>query len=156
GRLWKGTRSGAAAVVISRRPFHPGPLGAHKTTSRLAYDLAREEARMHDADETLLLGGDQVYEGAVSNVFVVKDGEVRTPPLALGILPGIVRRRVLELGEQLGIPIRETAVGRDDLARADEIFLTNSIQEVVPVGRCGERELPDRKVGERLREAYRA
>ena len=156
GRLWAGTRNGAASVVISKREFHPGALGAYKTCSRLAYDLAREEARTQDADETLLLGGAQVYEGAVSNVFVVIAGEIRTPPLALGILPGIARRRVLELAGSLGLTAREAVIERVDLERADELFLTNSVQEVVPVARCGERALPSRALGERLREAYRA
>lgn len=156
GRRWAGTRNGAASVVISRRPFHPGALGAYKTTSRLAYDLATEEARMHGADETLLLGADQLYEGAVSSVFVMKNGEIRTPPLALGILPGIVRRRVMEMGERIGLSIREAAIMRADLEQADEIFVTNSVQEVVPVARCAERELPSRATGERLREAYSA
>ncbi len=156
GRLWPGTKRGAAAVVVSRRPFHPGPLGAFKTTSRLAYDLAREEARAERADEALLAGADgELFEGAASNVFVVRAGEVLTPPLASGVLPGIVRARVLELGPGLGLPVREARLTRDELESADEIFLTNSVQEVVPVERSAGRELPSRAAGERFRDAYR-
>ena len=156
GRLWRGTREGAARVVISRRPFHPGPLGEFKTTSRLAWDLAREEARAESADEALLVGADgTVYEGAVSNLFGVFRGEVLTPPLAAGVLPGIVRGRVLELCAGLGIPAREERLRRDDLANAEELFLTNSVQEVVPVAEVAGHALPSRAVAERLREAYR-
>jgi branched-subunit amino acid aminotransferase/4-amino-4-deoxychorismate lyase len=156
GRLWAGTRSGAATVIVSRRPFHPGPLGAFKTTSRLAYDLAREEARAAGADEALLVGDDgTVYEGATSNVFLVIGRELRTPPLALGVLPGIVRARVLEACDRLGLAAREARIDRADLERADEILLTNSVQEVVPVERCADRPLPSRALGERLRDAYR-
>lgn len=156
GRLWRGTREGAARVVVSRRPFHPGPLGEFKTTSRLAWDLAREEARAENADEALLVGADgAVYEGAVSNLFGVFRGEVLTPPVSAGVLAGIVRRRVLELCAGLGIPARETRLERDDLANAGELFLTNSVQEVVPVAEVSGRALPSRATGERLREAYR-
>jgi branched-subunit amino acid aminotransferase/4-amino-4-deoxychorismate lyase len=156
GRLWAGTRRGAAAVAISKRPFHPGPLGAFKTTSRLAYDLAREEARAAGVDEILLAGSDgMLYEGAASNLFVVRGGEVLTPPLALGILPGIVRTRVFECCRALGVTAREEPLRRPDLERADEIFLTNSVQEIVPVERCCDRPLPGRALGERLLAAYR-
>lgn len=156
GRLWRGTRAGAARVVISRRPFHPGPLGEFKTTSRLAWDLAREEARAEEADEALLVGADDtLYEGAASNVFAVFRGQVLTPPLAAGVLPGIVRGRVLELCAGLGIPAREEHLRRDDLGNAEELFLTNSVQEVVPVAEIATRALPAQAIGERLREAYR-
>ncbi|MEO5617479.1 MAG: aminotransferase class IV [Candidatus Eisenbacteria bacterium] len=156
GRLWPGTKRSAATVVISRRPFHPGPIGAFKTTSRLAYDLAREEARAENADEALLTGaGGEVFEGAVSNVFVVQRGEVLTPPLAQGILPGIVRARVLDLCAASHISAREASITRADLDTADEIFLTNSVQEVVPVGTCAGRKIPAQTLGERLRDAYR-
>lgn len=155
-RLWSGTKRGIATVVISRRPFHPGPIGAFKTTSRLAYDLAREEARAEHADEALLIGASgEVFEGAVSNVFVVQRGEVLTPPLGQGILPGIVRARVLELCAAAGLPAREAPLTRADLDTADELFLTNSVQEIVPVGTCAGRELPSRVLGDRLRETYR-
>lgn len=156
GRLWPGTRRGAATVVISRRPFHPGPIGAFKTTSRLAYDLAREEARAENADEALLVGANgELYEGAVSNVFVVQRGEVLTPPLTHGILPGIVRARVLELCAASRIPAREAPLTRADLDSADEVFLTNSVQEIVPVGTCAARPVPHRALADRLRDAYR-
>jgi len=157
GRLWRGTRAGAATVIVSRRPFEPGPLGPHKTTSRLAYHLAREEARVAHADETLLVrsGSSQVLEGAVSSVFAVAGGVVRTPPLTAGILPGITRAMVLSLCATLGIPAREQALTVADLAAADEVFLTNSVQEIVPVGALAERPIARGEVAGRLLEAYR-
>ena len=155
-RLWRGTRSGAATVVVSRRPFQPGPLGAHKTTSRLAYHLASEEARVARADEALLVSPDgQVLEGAVSNVFAVVAGEVLTPPLALGLLPGITRALVFPLCASLGIAVRERALTLADLEAADEAFLTNSVQEIVPVGALVGRPLAGRAVALRLLTAYR-
>jgi len=165
-RLWRGTRAGAATVVVSKRPFAPGPLGAHKTTSRLAYHLAREEARVARADEALLVSAcGEVLEGAVSNVFVVVDGEVLTPPLSSGILPGITREWIFALSAAAGIEAREQPLRLTGLRAADEVFLTNSVQEIVPVGtlreeRIGGRSVPDRAirvgpVAGRLLAAYR-
>lgn len=157
GALWPGTRRGAATAVVSRVPFHPGPVGAHKTTSRLAYALAVEEARAARADEALLAtAGGELLEGATSNLFVVRGGEVLTPPLATGILPGITRAVALELCAEAGIPAREAHLARADLAAADEAFVTNSVQEIVPLAAVDGAPLPGRAVGERLREAYRA
>ena len=156
GRLWRGTRSGEARVVLSRRPFSPGILGRHKTTSRLAYHLAREEARAADADEALLIDpAGLVLEGTVSSVFVVSGSRVSTPPLHLGILPGITRAIVLELCATLGIAAGEAAITSAELARADELFLVNSVQEVVPVAQLESVPLRGRAVGQRLAAAYR-
>jgi len=156
-RLWRGTRAGAATLIVSRRPFEPGPLGPHKTTSRLAYHLAREEARGARADEALLVSpAGQVLEGAVSNVFAVSGGEVRTPPLASGILPGITRALVLRLCAAAGIPTREQTLTLADLRAADEIFLTNSVQEVVAVGGFDGHAPRGQGLSRRLLEAYRA
>ncbi len=156
-RIWKGARTSEARVIFSKRPFHPGALGRHKTTSRLAYALAREELRPAGADEALMCGADgEVFEGATSNVFAVVGGETLTPPLARGILPGIVRAWVIAAGPSLGVAVREAPLTREALLAADEIFLTNSVQEVVPVAAIGERALPAREVGLRLRDAYRA
>ncbi|HET9327113.1 MAG TPA: aminotransferase class IV [Candidatus Eisenbacteria bacterium] len=156
-RLWRAHRSGAR-LVYSRRPFEPGPLGRHKTTSRLAYHLAREEARAARADEALLVSASgAVLEGSVSTLFVVDRGVVRTPPLALGILPGIARATVLELCAELGLVAEESRLTPRDLDRADEIFLTNSIQEVVPVAVLEGRSAPlGDEVVARIRAAYSA
>src|SRR5258707_1248373 len=88
----RGARAGGAGgggAILSETPFAPGLLGRHKTTSRLAWDLAREEARAAGADEALLVSPTgEVLEGAASNVFVVRDGgDVVTPPLAADVLP---------------------------------------------------------------------
>ena len=156
GRMWKGTRTGQARAIVSKRPFHPGALGRYKTTSRIVYALAREEARAAGADETLLAGeGGEVLEGATSNLFVVARGEVLTPPLACGILPGIVRAWALAACGRLGLRAREAEISRAALAEADEVFLTNSVQEVVPVSVVEDRAIPGREVGLRLRDAYR-
>ena len=157
GRLWAGARGDGARAVVSRTPFQPGALGRHKTTSRLAWDLAREEARAEGADEALLVTpAAEVLEGATSNVFVAgRDGDVLTPPLAAGVLPGITRAAVLRLCARLAVRVREAPVPLEALRRADELFATNSVQEVVPVAALDGRPFPSRELGGRLRSAYR-
>jgi len=156
GRLWSGTRRGGARVVLASAPFQPGWLGRHKTTSRMAWDLAREEARAAGADEALLVSPEgRVLEGAASNVFVLRDDEVLTPPLAHDVLPGITRAIVLELCGAMGIRRRETVVTPEHLRGAGEVFLTNSVQEVVPVAKLAGRELAPGETVPRLLAAYR-
>lgn len=74
-----------------------------------------------------------VSEGSGENVFLVRDGVVLTPPLASSILPGVTRRVVITLCEDLGIPVRETLVPREMLYVADEIFFTGTAAELTPV-----------------------
>lgn len=156
GRLWAGTRRGAGSAIVSPRAFEPGWLGRHKTTSRLAWDLAREEARAADVDEVLLVSREgHVLEGAASNVFVVRDDEVLTPPLSLPVLPGVTRAIVLELCAELRLRHRELAITPEHLRWAEEVFVTNSVQEVLPLARLHGREVPGRAFGERLLAAYR-
>ena len=156
-RLWAGTRRGAARAVLSRTPFEPGSIGRHKTTSRLAYTLAREEARAAGADEALLAtAGGELLEGAVSNVFALISGALVTPPLARGILPGVARRVVLERAADAGMRAHEATLTVADLARAEEVLLTNAIQQVVPLAWFEGRELPQPRVAARLLEVLRA
>jgi branched-chain amino acid aminotransferase len=156
GRLWTGTRAGAGRAIVSELPFEPGWLGRHKTTSRLAWDLAREQARAANADEALLVSPDgEVLEGAASNVFVVREGEVLTPPLSRNVLPGITRALVLSLCAELGVRHRERPLDLVHVREAGEIFLTNSVQEVLPLATLDGRAVPGRALGERLRTAYR-
>jgi branched-subunit amino acid aminotransferase/4-amino-4-deoxychorismate lyase len=164
GRLWAGARVRPGAdtpaggrAILSRAPFTPGPLGRHKTTSRLAYELAREEAHAARVDEALLVSpAGQVLEGAVSNLFIVRpDGVLVTPPLAADVLPGITRARVLGLARALGLEVAEAGVSLESLRMADEVFVTNSVQEVVPLAEVAGRALPSRDVGLRLLAEYR-
>lgn len=156
-RLWSGQRTASASAILSAHPFAAGWLGRHKTTSRMAWDLAREEARAAGVDETVLVSPEgMVLEGAASNLFVVSSGEVLTPPIELDVLPGVARAVTLGLCTELGLPAREAAIPLALLHSADEVFLTNSVQEVLPVGVLAGRALPTREVGLRLRDAYRA
>jgi branched-chain amino acid aminotransferase len=156
-RLWSGAHRGRASAIFSRRAFEPGPLGRYKTTSRLAYHLAREEARAAGVDEAVLVSGaGEALEGAVSNLFAVIGGVVITPPLERGILPGLTRAFVLGACAGLGLPSREERLDRSRLAEAGEVFLTNSVQQVVPLATLAGRALPARALGDRLGEAYRA
>ncbi len=165
GRLWAGTRTRHALdggpaggrAILSRTPFTPGRLGRHKTTSRLAYDLAREEARAAGADEALLVSpaGD-VLEGAASNLFIVRpDGVLVTPPLDSDVLPGVTRACVLALARELGLEAREGAVKLETLRLAEQVFVTNSVQEVLPLAHVDGHSVPGRDVALRLLAAYR-
>jgi len=165
-RLWPGARQldpvdggplGGRAV-LSLTPFTPGFLGRHKTTSRLAWDLAREEARAAGADEALLVSpAGEVMEGAASNVFVVRSGgDLYTPPLSGDILPGVTRATVLELCGPLGIIAHEAPIPLEMLRWASEVFLTNSVQEILPLREIAGRRVPEREVTLRLLECYRS
>jgi branched-chain amino acid aminotransferase len=82
-----------------------------------------------------------VAEASGENVFVVRNGELRTPPLQT-VLEGITRASVLEIARDKGIPVRETAITRDDLYVADEVFLTGTAAELTPI-----REVDHRSIG---------
>ncbi|MBS3818050.1 branched-chain amino acid transaminase [bacterium] len=74
-----------------------------------------------------------VSEGSGENIFVVLNGEIYTPPLSSSILPGITRDTIIQLAEDLGIPIREEPIPREMLYIADEVFFTGSAAEITPI-----------------------
>lgn len=113
-----------------------------KSLNYLNNVLAKLEAKQRGADEALLLNqAGMVAEASVANVFIVRDGELLTPPTSDGALEGIVRMTVLELAGSLGIPAREKTLGRFDLLAADEAFLTGSGAGIVPVTSLDERRI---------------
>ncbi|MEO5987686.1 MAG: aminotransferase class IV [Candidatus Eisenbacteria bacterium] len=156
-RLWAGQRAVSATAILSAHPFAAGWLGRHKTTSRMAWDLAREEARAAGVDEAVLVSPEGlVLEGAASNLFVVIAGEILTPSISLDVLAGVARAITLGLCAEHGIPAHEAAIPLATLHTADEVILTNSVQEILPVGVLDGRKLPSRELGLKLRDAYRA
>ncbi|MCM8778330.1 MAG: aminotransferase class IV [Candidatus Omnitrophica bacterium] len=101
-------------------------------------------ARMEGGDffEAILLNrAGFITEGTVSNIFVVKDKVLLTPPLYLGVLPGITRKVVMELASEMDIELKETPFTRHELYNVDEIFLTNTSIEIMPVAYVDGRKI---------------
>jgi branched-subunit amino acid aminotransferase/4-amino-4-deoxychorismate lyase len=115
------------------------PLARHKTLNYWSRRLAYEQGQARGADEVLFAGG----EGSRTNVFVIRKKSLLTPGLQGPVLPGIMRALVLELAPDLGLTPIESAIGvsRAELMKADEVFLTNSVRGVVPVGWLAGRAL---------------
>lgn len=112
-----------------------GARGNPKTGNYLPNIMALRHAKQKGAYEALLVDSSgHVIEGSSSNVFVVEHGVVRTPPVS-GILEGITRRHVLEVARAAGIPTVEVDLPRSAITGADEVFITSTIREIVPVTR---------------------
>lgn len=102
----------------------------------------RQLAARRGAAEGIYVSADgEATEGTTSNLFAVRRGTVLTPPLASGILGGVTRDLVLRLARRAGIPVRETRLAAADLAGADEVFVTASTIEVLPVVRVDRRRV---------------
>jgi len=119
----------------------------------VALRLAREAG----ADEALFGNTrDELCEGTWSNVFLYRDGTWLTPPLTSGCLPGVTRAVVLELLEELGLPVEEAVIPLGELPLAEAAFLTSSLREIQPITAIDGRELPEPSDLPRLREAFAA
>ncbi len=122
-----------ATVRVNRATDHTRAAGS-KTSAYVANMLALAAGRERGAYETMMVGeGGELSEGTTSNLFVVRAGILRTPPLSMGILPGITRDFVLRAALDLDIPICEQVLYCSDVEHADEAFLTSSLREVVPI-----------------------
>jgi D-alanine transaminase len=104
-----------------------------KAITLLPSVILRHKARQAGATEALLVKDGYVTEGAASNVFIVKDGVVKTPPKDGSLLPGITRDLLVELLLKSDIACEEVAITEKELRQADEIWITSSTWEIVPV-----------------------
>lgn len=118
-----------------------------KTTSLLPNVLLRQQALDQGATEAILVRRGEVTEGAASNLFVVLDGVLVTPPKGPRLLPGITRDLILELATRNSIASREATLQAGDLVRAQEIWLTSSTREILPVTRLDDRAVGDGRPG---------
>lgn len=113
-----------------------------KSTNLLANVLANQAASEAGASEALLYLPDGIMsEASHSSYFTVKNGVVGTTPLKANILPGITRNFVLRLAQKADVPVREQAMRRDDLYKMDEIFLTGTTSEVLPVVKVDDKTI---------------
>lgn len=146
-------------AIVARAPWlaAPGPTAGAKTLNYLANIVWAREAQSRGAGEALIVGHDDaLLEGATSNVFLVCDGALTTPPLDAGILGGITRATVLSVASSVGVVARECALTLADLLRADEVFVTSSVRELVPVVRVDDRVVGDGSPGAVTRALHRA
>jgi branched-chain amino acid aminotransferase len=144
-------------VGIRRNP--KSPMCYLKTLGYLENMLAHAEAIADGSDEAILLNVDgYVAECSASNIFIVEAGSIITPPVDAGILPGITRGVVIELAAKLGIKLVHEAVSVERLMNAEEVFITNSVIEIMPVAAIDRRPVGSGsrgRVTERLTEEYR-
>ena len=127
-------QKGFNAVIPSIHRNSQSPLSGMKTLNFLESMLARQEARTAGADEVLLLNEKGLLtEASMSNVFLVGNGSLKTPGLESGVLPGVTREVVLELVGGLGMDVVECDITMADLMGAEEVFLTNSVMELMPL-----------------------
>lgn len=128
--------NGVDAMISSWNRAAPNtiPTAAKAGGNYLSSLLVGGEARRHGYDEGIALSvSGYISEGAGENIFVVKDGKIVTPPSTSSILPGITRDSIVILAKGLGYDIIEANIAREALYLADEVFMTGTAAEIVPV-----------------------
>jgi branched-chain amino acid aminotransferase len=134
---------GVTASLVPVVRNHPGSVNPLiKSNNLLNSALAMQEAVRRGAFEGIMRNyRGELAECSTSNIFVVKHGAALTPPLDAGLLPGITREFLFEVGADAGIPVREQALRDDDLFGADEAFLTSTTREILPIVAVDERTI---------------
>jgi|SRR5947209_2312887 len=142
----EGVTHGVRMKISSWRRHDPNiiPPAAKGTGQYINSQLAKVEAIKAGYDEAILLNPQGlVAEASGENIFIVRDGEIITPPLSAGALIGITRDSVIKIARDLGIGVHEAELVRTDLYTADEVFVCGTAAEITPV-----REIDDRVIGD--------
>lgn len=147
----------AAALFQSQRTTDNTSAAGAKVANYLVSLLALRQAHAVGAKEAIIVDGrGRVLEGASSNVFIVRSGVIRTPPVNEGILSGITRSYLLKAAAHEGLDLRETSLTQTELLDADEVFVSSTTREVLPVTRIDDRTIGTGKVGPITRAIHRA
>jgi len=142
-------RNGLTVVTCATRRTNPAALNpAVKSLNYLNNVMARIEADLAGADEALMLNDEgNVAECTADNIFVVKRGQIVTPPVTAGALRGITRSVVFEIAAELGFKTLKADITRHDVFAADECFLTGTAAEIIPVVNVDGRSIGNGKPG---------
>ncbi len=147
------------ATVATRRNLPEACNPQVKSLNYLNNIYAKIEANKAGVPEAIMMNQEgYVAEATGDNIFIVKNGELITPPVYLGILEGITRNTVMELAKGLKIPASEKVFTRHSIYNADECFLTGTAAEIIPVIKVDSREIGSGKPGKmtlQLIELYR-
>jgi branched-chain amino acid aminotransferase len=152
--------NGLEIITAATIRNHPAALNPRiKSLNYLNNILAKIEAIRGGCLEAIMLNHKgEVAECTGDNVFVYKHGELRTTPPDAGILEGVTRNAVMDMARKAGIPVREMTMTRHDIFTADELFLTGTAAEIIPVVKCDGRLVGTGKPGpmtKRLREMFK-
>jgi len=134
---------GVHAIVSSIVRNHPGTVNPMiKSNNLMNNALAMQEGITRGAFEVIMRNyHGELTECSMSNLFIVKDGAALTPPLSAGLLPGITRDCVFEIGRLASVPVREATLRDADLFGADEAFLTGTTREIMPIVKVDDRAI---------------
>jgi branched-chain amino acid aminotransferase len=134
---------GVKVALVSTVRNHPGSVNPLiKSNNLINNALAMQEAFRRGGYEGIMRNyKGELAECTQSNFFIVKNGVALTPPIDAGLLPGITRGFIFEVGADVGIDVREAALKDDDLFGADECFLTSTTREVVPIVQVDDRTI---------------
>jgi len=151
-------KQGVDIMTSSWTRHHPNvmPTKAKATGNYVNSAMAKMEAVRNGFDEAIMLTPEgYVAEGSGENVFVVRDGEIITPPSS-AVLEGITKDTVMTLAEERGYTVREERMTRDQIYRADEAFFTGTAAEVTPIASLDRRDISDGRgpVTEELQSAF--
>ena len=142
-------RDGVRVAIVDIIRNHPASVNPLiKSNNLMNNALAMQEAIRRGAFEGVMRNyRGELTECTTANLFVVKDGTVLTPPLDAGLLPGITREFIFEIGQAIGIQVREAVLRDDDFYGADEAFLTSTTREAVPIVVVDDRTIGSGKPG---------
>lgn len=138
------SKNGIKAVTLADNRW----LNCHiKSISLLANVLLRQEAQDQGAQEAILIRNGEATEGAASNLFIVHDHCLITPPTGPTLLPGVTRNLIVEIAPEHSICLKEQVISKDELFNADEIWLTSSTKEILPVTSLNDKIIGNGKPG---------
>lgn len=142
-------RRGISAKVVKMRQNEYSPVSKIKSLNFLNYILARLDAKLEGCDEAILANTKgSIAEGATSNIFLVKGDNLITPSEDAGILSGITRAVIIGIAKRLRFKVKEKPISYRELLGADEVFLTNSLVEVLPVTNINAKKIGQGSVGD--------
>jgi len=141
--------NGVRVVIVDVVRNHPESVNPMiKSNNLMNSALAMQEALRSGAFEGVMRNyRGELTECTTSNLFIVKNGVALTPPLDAGLLPGITREFLFDIGQQNGVDVREQTLRDDDLFGADEAFLTSTTREAVPIVTVDDRTIGTGKPG---------
>ena len=141
--------NGVRVVIVDIVRNHPDSVNPMiKSNNLMNSALAMQEALRSDAFEGVMRNyRGELTECTTSNLFIVKNRVALTPPLEAGLLPGITREFLFDIGKEIGIDVREQTLRDDDLFGADEAFLTSTTREAVPIVTVNDRTIGSGKPG---------